>query len=325
MSSDLGQIKKVDIRSQWPHEAQDFTPWLAQDKNIRAFGNALGLELEVEGTEVAVGPYSADILARDTGTGEYVVIESQLERTNHDHLGKAITYAAALDASAIIWVAKDFTDEHRRALDWLNDLTSDEVSFFGVQVELWQIDDSRPAVRYNLVSRPSELRRADVTGMNKGELTETRQLQVEYWTAFIKELEKTSIISQRKPAPRHWFNVAVGRSGFFISNIVNSWEKKISVRLYMRWKYNSFAALEQLLLEKVDIEKEIGQELIWDANPDARDKTIAVHLAADIMDKSKWPDYLAWMVYMTSRFHEVFSKRVKALDLTEHIEEEGVE
>jgi hypothetical protein len=127
MDPDFGKLKLLDVRSLWPKEAYDFTPWLAE--HIGLLGEAVGIEHEVENTEVSVGPYSADILARDAGSGKYVIIENQFKKTDHDHLGKLITYASVLDASALIWVAETFSDEHHKALDWLNDLTPDEVSF----------------------------------------------------------------------------------------------------------------------------------------------------------------------------------------------------
>ncbi|MBM4197993.1 MAG: hypothetical protein FJ197_13065 [Gammaproteobacteria bacterium] len=135
----LGTLRAVEPRTMWPDEAADFTPWLAREENILALGRAIGLELEVEHTEMAVGPFAADILARDSAIGNYVIIENQLAKTNHDHLGKAITYAAFLGASTIVWVAPAFTDEHRKALDWLNDNSVDTLSFFGVQVELGRV------------------------------------------------------------------------------------------------------------------------------------------------------------------------------------------
>jgi hypothetical protein len=128
----LGTLRAVEPRTMWPDEAADFTPWLARPESIQSLGRAIGLELEVEHTEMAVGPFAADILARDSATGDYVIIENQLARTNHDHLGKAITYAAFLGATTVVWVAPAFTNEHRKALDWLNDKTVDTLSFFGV-------------------------------------------------------------------------------------------------------------------------------------------------------------------------------------------------
>src|SRR3990172_8773103 len=197
----LGILRAVDPRSMWRDEGADFTPWLAQPENIQRLGQAIGLELEAEHTEMAVGPFAADILARDSATGDYVIIENQLARTNHDHLGKAITYAAALGASTIVWVAPAFTDEHRKALDWLNDNSVDTLSFFGIQVELWAIDESNPAVRFNVVSRPTELvRRATLQA--SGDLTPTRRLQLEWWTAFRDALVSAKALpSTQTPRP----------------------------------------------------------------------------------------------------------------------------
>jgi hypothetical protein len=106
--------------------------------------------------EVRVGAFKADILAKEAGTGQYVLIENQLERTNHDHLGKVVPYASGLGATAVVWVAKEITEEHRRAVDWLNEVTTDAVGFFALEVELWRIGDSPPAPKFNLVSQPNE-------------------------------------------------------------------------------------------------------------------------------------------------------------------------
>ncbi len=230
MTEDLGQLASVDVRRLWPHEAGYFTPWLAREENMSKLGVALGLELEAEGTEVAVGPYSADILARDAA-GNYVVVENQLGKTDHDHLGKSLTYAAVLGARSVIWVAPAFTDEHRKALDWLNDNTTDEVSFYGVQVELWSIDSSRPAVRFNAVSRPVEIVRQAIASKT-GELSDARRLQLEWWTAFRDALVASKLVgSTQTPRAQYWYDVALGRAGVFLSNTANTYDGRIGVRL----------------------------------------------------------------------------------------------
>ena len=207
------------MRSRRPNESTDFTPWLAQEGNIRALSAALGIELEVEDTEVAVGPYSADILARDSGTGQYVVIENQLAKTNHDHLGKALTYGAVLGASAIIWIAPEFTDEHRRALDWLNDNTTDDVEFYGVQVELWRIDKSSPAIRFNILSRPADTFRKALIFKRDGKSSAIKDLQLEWWTQYANRLKESGVVtSPRSPRPRNWYNAPLGRTGVHLSN-----------------------------------------------------------------------------------------------------------
>ena len=215
----LGKIKKLDVRKIWKGEATDFTPWLASDENIAQLGKAIGFELEVDQVEASVGPYSADILAKDTGTGKYVVIENQLGKTNHDHLGKAITYGSVLDAGTVIWIATEFTEEHQRALDWLNEYTSEELSFYGVLLEIWQIDESRPAVRFNVISRPAEIKRENAAGKSKETLSETQKLQLEFWNEFQEKLLKSKVLrSTQTPRPQYWFDVALGSSNIFLSN-----------------------------------------------------------------------------------------------------------
>ena len=148
----FGQLKRVDIREIWVHEERDFTPWLA--KNLHFLGDAIGLELVLESEEVSVGSFRADILAKDAQTNNWVLIENQLERTDHSHLGQIITYASGLKAATVIWIAERFADEHIAALDWLNSITDDSVRFFGLQIELWTIDTTM-APRFQVVSRPN--------------------------------------------------------------------------------------------------------------------------------------------------------------------------
>ena len=115
--TDLGRLEKVELRDIWITEDQDFTPWLAQEENLSVLADTIGVDLELEAQEKNVGPFRADILCRDTGTGDWVLIENQLERTDHTHMGQLMTYAAGLQAVTIVWVSSRFTDEHRAALD----------------------------------------------------------------------------------------------------------------------------------------------------------------------------------------------------------------
>ena len=151
-SLDLATIQRVELRDIWSNEAGEFTPWLAE--NMSVLGEALGMDLEVDAQEASVGSYALDILARDQDNRQ-VVIENQLEATDHTHLGQLLTYAAGFDANVIVWIARNFRDEHREALDLLNRRTGEDTEFFGVEVELWKIDDSQPAVNFNLVATPN--------------------------------------------------------------------------------------------------------------------------------------------------------------------------
>lgn len=306
---ELGILKTVTPRQKWNNEARDFTPWLAN--NISELNKALGLELEVENTEVSVGPYSADILAKDTGTDNYVVIENQLEKTNHDHLGKAITYASVLDASMIIWIATEFTEEHKKSLDWLNDHTNDEISFYGVQLELWQIDESKAALRFNVISKPNQAVRQAARSKANEDLSDKRKFQFDFWSKFKEKLAKTKKIpSLQTPRPQYWFDVTLGKSYIHISNTCNTDDNTVGVRIYIG---NKIADIMLPFLEskKDEIESSIGQKLIWNPNPDNRDKVIILQHTTDFEDERKLDESLNWLVDYTIKFRETFSKIIK--------------
>ena len=309
----LGTLKRLNVRKVWNNEFQDFTPWLAREENISLLGKTLGMDIEVESTEVAVGPYSADVLARDTATGDYIIIENQLGKTDHDHLGKSITYASVLEAKTIIWIATQFTEEHCRAFEWLNDLTSEGVSFYAIQVELWQIDDSQPAVRFDVISKPTVITRQAALTKSSADLSETKKLQWEFWRAFSETLIKRKVVNTTQtPKPRNGFNIPLGKAGIHLSSIVDTWDNKIGIRVYIRHRYAE-AALEHFFAEKKEIEETIGEPLLWDPNPEHKDKTIALYRAADISNKTNWPDYLDWLAEKTKLFRKAFMNRVKTI------------
>ncbi|MDR2126385.1 MAG: DUF4268 domain-containing protein [Prevotellaceae bacterium] len=304
---ELGKLKQISPREMWKHEALDFTPWLAQ--HIDELNTALGLELEIENTEVAVGPYSADILAKDIGTNKYVVIENQLEKTNHDHIGKSITYAAVLDASTIIWIATDFTEEHQKALDWLNDHTTDEISFYGVQLELWQIEDGKPALRFNVISKPNLAVRQAAKIKVDEELSEKRKVQFEFWKQFANKLAG-KIPSVQSPKPQYWFDVTLGKSHIHLSNTCNTNTDTVSVRVYIGNKISEtmYPFLEN---RKKEIEEQIGQPLLWNPNNAPRDKVIVLSYKTDFDNEWKIEEAINWLVDYTIKFREVFSKIIK--------------
>jgi Domain of unknown function (DUF4268) len=315
MKKELGQIKRVKVTNVWAHEAHEFTPWLAQPENVAQLANAIGLELEVEGIEVSVGPYSADILAKDTYSGRFVVIENQFGKTNHDHLGKLLTYGATLGASAVVWLAETFTEEHRKAIEWLNDNTTEELSLYAVEIELWQVDDSKPAVRFNTVSRPNELLKQATSAKLAGDLTESQRLQLDFWTLYKQQLlAKKVVASTRTPMAQYWFDVPLGRTSIFLSCIANTTEGRIGVRVYLGGRVSD-PALAQLTPQRGKIEAEIGSSLDWNPYPDKRDKTIGLFKKVDLDDRSKWPEYVDWLVDKTAKFRAAFMPRVKVLDL----------
>ncbi len=295
-----------------------FTPWLAQEENIGRLASAVGLELQVEGIEVPVGPFSADVLAKDA-SGNYVVIENQFGKTNHDHLGKILTYAAALGATVVIWIAEQFTDEHRKTIEWLNERVSDELSLYAVEIELWQIDQSRPGLRFNVLSEPTEITKQASAVKAAGSMTEATKLQLEFWTAFRQELlEKKIAATAQTPRPQYWFDISLGRSNIHLSCIANTTDGKIGVRVYISNKIAG-AALPQLEAERSAIESEIGETLEWNPNPNAIDKIIRLERTADLEDHDRWPEYVSWLVNKVDKFKKAFGSRAKRLKFNQTV------
>ena len=195
---ELGRLERVDLREVWKIEAQDFTPWLASEESLSVLADTLHMELELVALETNVGPFRADILCRNADGGAWVLIENQLERTDHSHLGQLLTYAAGLNAVTICWIAESFTEEHRATLDWLNEITDDSFRFFGLEVELWQIGKSPVAPKFNIVSKPNDWRGSIV---DPEPLPPRKQLQREFWSALMQRLDdrkgpvKTQVVS----------------------------------------------------------------------------------------------------------------------------------
>ena len=219
----LGRLKRVSLREVWASESEHFTPWLGQEENLKLLGDTIGLELELEDQEKDVGPFRADLLCKSTLDDSWVLIENQLERTDHGHLGQLLTYAAGLEAVTIIWVAERFTDEHRAALDWLNEKTDDGVNFFGLEVELWRIGDSPIAPKFNIVSKPNDwTKRVQSAATKGGELSSLKQTQLKFWIAFKEYMDANSKIRCQKPAPHHWLSSSLGRSGFHLDSVASN-------------------------------------------------------------------------------------------------------
>ena len=323
MTIDLGQMKRVKAVELWKHEEHDFTPWLATEENIGRLADALGLEFQVEGIEVPVGPFSADILAKDT-SDNYIIIENQFGKTDHDHLGKILTYAATLGAVAVVWIAERFTDEHRKAIEWLNEHTSEDLALYAVEIELWQIDTSKPALRFNVLSQPTEIARGATAIKSAGPITETRKLQLEFWTQFREQLLKHKVVpSAQTPRPQYWFDISLGRANLHLSCTANTSDGRIGVRVYIG---NMIAALAlpQLEAHRKEIEDEIGEPLKWNPCPEKKDKIIVLDHAADLDDRKQWDEYIAWLVERVDKFRKAFGPRVKALNLTQEVEEQHV-
>ena len=325
--NNLGKLVKVDLREVWKNEAGDFTPWLANEENIKILGDAVGIELEVEAQEQDVGPFRADILCKDTAANHWVLIENQLERTDHIHLGQLMTYAAGLDAVTIIWVAEKFTEEHRAALDWLNEKTDESVNFFGLEIELWRIGDSDIAPKFNIISKPNEWSKTVRTTAAKTELSDTTRLQLEFWTQFRDFMEKnSSFVRCQKPRPQNWTNFAVGRSFFHLVAKINTRDSELGVYLciYGSNRLAHFNLLKDNYRQK--IESQIGIKLDWRELLDAKESHIETSWESDPKDKNSWSEQHEWIKSTVEIFHEVLSPIVRELDASDYQEAvDGIE
>ena len=258
-SVSLGRLRKVALREAWPDEARNFTPWLAQQKNLALLGEAIGAELEPHEEESSVGPFRADILCRDLGTDSWVLVENQLERTDHKHLGQLLTYAAGLDTATIVWVAEKFTEEHRAALDWLNDHTTESIAFFGLEVELWQIDSSGMAPKFNVVSKPNSWTKEMTARTNN---SANHELCWDFWTGVIEQLEPYDILEpSTKPQRKKDIRFDVGWHTFFLKAYFSTAKKKQGIWVECRGQ-NGFENYTTLAENFKDIESAFGHSLI---------------------------------------------------------------
>ncbi|WP_108836706.1 DUF4268 domain-containing protein [Tateyamaria sp. Alg231-49] len=314
----LGRLERVDLRVEWSKEDRDFTPWLAQEENINLLGETLNMSLEVEQEERRVGRFSADILCKDTGATDagWVVIENQLETTDHSHLGQILTYSAGLEAKTCVWVAAKFHEEHRAAIDWLNEISGEDHQFFGLEIELWRIGDSVAAPKFNIVAKPNDWKREvgrSARSMEPAALTETKRLQLEFWEVMKERLAGHKTLRSQKPQPQHWTTFSIGRSGMHLGAIINTREDRIGVELYLG-DDNANAYFEQLEEEREAIEAEIGFELVWMPLPERRAcRIIGFHPMKDLSDKSSWNELLTWIVPALEQMHNAFARRVKDL------------
>lgn len=314
MAYNLGRLEKVALREIWPHEAGDFTPWLAQDHNLALLGDTLGLELVLEAQEQEVGPFKADILAKDVSTDHWVLIENQLERTDHTHLGQVLTYAAGLNAVTIVWVAEHFTEEHRATLDWLNEITEEQFQFFGLEVELWRIGASEPAPKFNLVSRPNDWSRTVSAAARQipfDNLTETQALQLAYWTAFRDDLRAHSkIVKPQKPYPQYWADYSLGHSHFNLSANMDIRKNVIRVLLNIKGP-QAKSDFQQLQQDQPAIAAEIHEPMEWRELPNRKSCQITVSRVADPTQRGDWPAQQAWLREQLEAFYRTFHLRVR--------------
>lgn len=312
MKQALSKLEEVDLRDYWTHEEYDFTPWLASEDNIAQLGEAVGMDLEVISKEESVGSYSADILCKDSLNGHFVVIENQLEITDHKHLGQIATYGAGLNASSCIWIAKSFTEEHRAAVDWLNAISDDEHNFFGIEIKLYKIDNSPLAPIFNVVAKPNNWSKSIRSNANNTPLTDTKKLQQEYWAGFGAYVQgRKSSFRTHKPAPQHWTNISIGNSAISMSLSVDSRTKTIKIWLDIKGtdpKANYDRLYESLYNKSIS---EISPNIRWDRLDGKKMSFVELKRDADFSNKQDWNNQFEWFFEYVEKFVTIFKPAVK--------------
>lgn len=295
----LSQLEKVDLKQAWPHEALNFTPWLAEPSNLEMLGKEVGLNLVLEAVEKSVDTFSADILAKDIATDRWVVIENQLEKTDHSHLGQVLTYAAGLDAHTFIWIARDFREPHRAAIDYLNKISSPEYNFFGVQVELYRISGSPVAPVFRLIAKPNGWSKKMASDASGAQATSPQHIAwQEYWTGFIEFVsQQGSKVATQKPPREGWCRIQQLVSGQTNAAV---WAHKTSTALRaVIWiqGLNADDLFAELFKMREQIDVELGMQLQWD--PMEGKKSSMATLSAVLTPSMSKQDEYGWLANHT--------------------------
>lgn len=260
MSRKLGKLINV-VRELWANEQRDFSEWLSKDENIDYLNEVIGLSLVEVRKEVAVGAYRCDLVAKDETTGIKVIIENQLEKSDHDHLGKIITYASGVDASVIVWIVKEAREEHRSAVEWLNNNTNQDISFFLIEIRAVRIGDSLAAPMFQIVEEPNDFIKSNKTA--SGNENNVRAANIfEFWSNFNEiVVEKGKPFNVRKVTTDHWYDIALGTSEAHIAiNLVNK-ERKIVLEVYISDNKELF---DELFSHREEIETALQMKFTWD-------------------------------------------------------------
>ena len=303
--TNLGTLKEItDLRSIWPHEALNFTPWVAE--NVDLLADAVGLDITVDETESSVGDFNVDIYASETGTDRKIIIENQLEDTDHDHLGKLITYASGKGADVVIWVVKHAREEHKAAVEWLNNHTDDKIGFFLCEIKLFQIGDSQIAPAFTVVERPNdwtkEIRKT-------ASANSTQQQRLEYWQAFndyaFSDANFSRIFNKRKPTTDHWMDFSIGSSACHIAVSQIQKRKAVDVELYMNDDKELF---KSLFAHKDEIEKNMEMELEWKELPERKASRILIEKTVDLDDRATWPEQFDYIMDTCIKMKRAFKR-----------------
>ena len=303
---ELGQLEEVDLRTVWSHETSDFTPWLAKEDNIAILADTLGLDgITVEETESSVGDFKVDIYASETGSDRTIVIENQIEDSNHDHLGKLLTYAAGKSANIIIWVVKKAREEHRAAIEWLNKHSDEDVGFYLCEIKLYRIGNSEPALKFDVIERPNNWSREV---KNNDVKNETELQRYEYWTALMnyafQNEEFAKKFKRKSPTTRQSMGFAIGTSACCIDVRQVLRDNRISIGIYI---FDDKKLFNDILNNKEAIESEAQMSFDWRLMPNKIASQIIIEKSVELTDRTQWNAQFDWIIDVMLRMKKTFT------------------
>jgi len=309
----IGKMERVDIREVWRDEAKDFTSWLFD--NIEILGEELNIIISPIEKEKNVGSFSADILA-ESEEGDPILIENQLEKTDHNHLGQLLTYVSNLEAKKAIWISKEPRSEHERAIEWLNELTSD-VDFYLVKIEAYKIGDSAPAPKFTVIAGPTES--GKVVGDEKKELAERHKKRLEFWKILLeKSKNKTMLFSNISPSKDSWISTGAGKSGLvYLYNITYKYASvNFCIDRGKDLEEENKKIFDNLFNHKDEIEAIFEGKLTWQRLDDRRSSRICkIYDYAGLNDKEKWDKLQNEMIDDMIKLEKAFKKYISALKI----------
>ncbi len=306
---EIGKLKEVDIRNLWKHEQYDFSEWLSQEENINILNDILGLTLVDVSKEAYVGSYRCDLFAVDESTGTKVIIENQLEPSNHDHLGKIITYASGLDAEVIVWIVKTAKEEHRSAIEWLNNNTNSRINFFLIELKAYTIEDSIPAPFFNVIEKPNDFIKNTKINNSSDNLNKSQSERLEFWNRFNEILiDKGKPFNVRKATTDHWYSVAIGTSAAHVDITLVNKESKIGVELYISDDKELF---DKLFEKKNLIEDELGFKLDWQRLDNSKASRIKYYInGLDFDNHSNYDELINKTIDLAVVMRDIFKKYI---------------
>ena len=311
MSDSIQKIKRVPLRELWRKEDKDFTKWL--EEHIDFLNDAIGFDISIESREEKVGPFKVDLYGEDN-FGNKVIIENQLEKTDHNHLGQLITYLTNLGANIAIWICKEPTEEHTKAIDWLNEVSPDDISFYLIKLEAIRIGDDSPAgPLFTVVKRPTTEKKQ--IGLEKKEYAQRHVFREKFWTQFLAEIsKKNSLFANISPSTDNWIGIGMGRGGFNLNLVISKKYARAEIYINRGETEENKKAFDSFYNLKDEIEKEFGGKLTWERMEDNVTSRIKYQLdGVNITNEEDWPKMNEFMIDAAERMHRAFKDPIRKI------------